>query len=75
MLYKAPTGYTKTQRTIQSPQKEYTQTTPKILDKDIKYLTRLANNVSQHHLTNIIQYIISKTTYDNYKGITINERY
>ena len=69
----APTDYTKTRQTIQSPNRQHKASkrlyktknirqNPKTLDKDQKYLTRVANN---NILTFDIKYQILETQYIN----------
>ena len=64
-LYKAPTDYTKTRQTIQSPDRLYKAPNwlyrdLEILDKDIKELKNIATNIK---LTHTIKDSTLKTTY------------
>ena len=79
----APTDYTKPQNTIQSstdytkPRKIYKTSkrpdkTFKILDKDLKYLTRVATHIN---FTYDVKYLISKTTYLNKKVLLLKKGY
>ena len=67
----------KARQTIQSPETIYKTSkrpdkTFKILDKDLKYLTRVATHIN---FTYDVKYLISKTTYLNKKVLLLKKGY